>query len=415
MPFSEREAEQYLLSLELFGMRFGLDRMRRLMVALGSPQERFGSIHVVGSNGKSSTVRMTAALLRRHGLRTGEYLSPHLVAFGERIRVDGRDTTGPDFAHAVDTARAAAQAVDRDRPDDDHVTQFEALTAAAYAELARAGVDVAVIEAGLGGRYDATNVIPSKVQVLTNVGLEHTRWLGPTITDIATEKVDVVQPGATLVVGHGLHPDARAVAERVCAERGATLITADVSAHVPLLARGAFQERNFALACAAARAYLGRDLDPDAVRAAAADTAVPGRFEVVASDPDTVFDGAHNLEGVQALAESLPDFVAGRPLALVLSVLDDKDAAAMLQALLPLTTHLVCCSCANPRALPAGTLASLAGQVGHVDTRIEPDPKRALTLARDLIAPGGVALATGSLYLLADLLRPADGRAASML
>ena len=179
------EAERYLLSLELFGMRFGLDRMRRLMTVLGSPQERYETIHVVGTNGKSSTARMTAAILRRHGLRTGTYLSPHLVSFTERVRIDDEDSSPERFAAAVERARHAAEMVDRTLGPDDGVTQFEALTAAAFDELAGAGVQVAVIEAGLGGRYDATNVIPSRVQVLTNVGLEHTRWLGPTVADIA--------------------------------------------------------------------------------------------------------------------------------------------------------------------------------------------------------------------------------------
>ena len=164
------EAERYLLSLELFGMRFGLDRMRRLMTALGTPQERFGSVHVAGTNGKSSTVRMTAAILRRHGLRAGAYLSPHLVSFTERVRIDDEDLAPERFAAAVARAARAASKVDRTLEEGDRVTQFEALTAAAYSELAEAGVDVAVVEAGLGGRWDATNVIPSRVQVLTNVG-----------------------------------------------------------------------------------------------------------------------------------------------------------------------------------------------------------------------------------------------------
>ncbi|HZC28804.1 MAG TPA: Mur ligase family protein, partial [Gaiellaceae bacterium] len=215
------EAERYLLSLELFGMRFGLDRMRRLMTALGSPQERYGTIHVAGTNGKSSTVRMAAAILRRHGLRTGSYLSPHLVSFNERIRIDDADLSEERFAAAVTRAARAADKVNRTLEEGDRVTQFEALTAAAYSELAEAGVDVAVIEAGLGGRYDATNVIPSKVQVLTNVGLEHTRWLGPTIADVANEKLDIVRRGGTLVVGADLHDDAMALAERICAARGA--------------------------------------------------------------------------------------------------------------------------------------------------------------------------------------------------
>src|SRR5437588_7797954 len=215
-------------------MRFGLDRMQRLMTALGHPQRQFASIHVVGTNGKSSTTRMIAAILRRHGLRAGSYLSPHLVSFGERIRIDDEDLGPEAFAVAVQRAKHAAELVNRGLAEDDQVTQFEALTAAAYSELARRNVEVAVIEAGLGGRYDATNVIPSRVQVLTSVGLEHTRWLGPTIDDIAGEKLDVVQPGATLVLGAGLHPDAVRRARVVAAERGARIVQAGADPGVPL-------------------------------------------------------------------------------------------------------------------------------------------------------------------------------------
>ena len=220
-----RQAEEYLLSLELFGMRFGLDRMHRLMTVLGLPQRRFASIHVVGTNGKSSTVRFCAAILERHGLRSGSYTSPHLSSFRERIEVGEEPVSEAGFAAAVTRAAAAAELVNRTAEPDDQVTQFEALTAAAYHELARSGVEVAVIEAGLGGRFDATNVIPSKVQVLTSVGLEHTRWLGPTAIDIAEEKLAVVRDHGTLVVGE-LEPELLAVAERVAAERHATLVQA---------------------------------------------------------------------------------------------------------------------------------------------------------------------------------------------
>jgi len=400
------DAERYLLSLELFGMRFGLDRMRRLMTVLGSPQERFGSIHVVGTNGKSSTARMTAAILSRHGLRTGTYLSPHLVSFTERIRVDDADVAPGRFAASVARAAAAAEKVDRTLAPDDRVTQFEALTAAAYSELACAGVEVAVVEAGLGGRYDATNVIPSSVQVLTNVGLEHTRWLGPTIADIAAEKLEVVRPGGTLVVGEDLHPDALALAREITAARGTALVPAPADPGVELLARGAFQRRNFALAAAAAGAYLGT-LSGDAVRAAAASTSVPGRFEVVDENPVTVLDGAHNPGGVAALADALAGFLAGRPLVVAVSILDDKDAAAMLRALLPLAAEAVFTANSNPRALPPATLESLARQLGGPPARCEADPHRALELARGAAGPDGVALATGSIYLISDLLRPA--------
>jgi dihydrofolate synthase/folylpolyglutamate synthase len=411
---SLEQAERYLLGLELFGMRFGLDRMRRLMTALGSPQERYGTIHVVGTNGKSSTVRMTAAILRRHGLRTGAYLSPHLVSFTERIRIDDSDVAPERFAAAVERARRAAEKVDRTLGEDDRVTQFEALTAAAYDELAAAGVQAAVVEAGLGGRYDATNVIPSRVQVLTNVGLEHTRWLGPTVADIAAEKLDVVQRGGTLVVGPDLHPDALALAHEIVAQRGAALVQAGADPGVEVLARGPYQRRNFALARAAAEAYLG-ELDEDAVRAAGAATLVPGRFEVVDHDPDTVVDGAHNPGGMAALVEALEDFVDGRRLVACVSILDDKDAAGMLRELLPLCAEVVCTTNANPRALPPATLESLCHQLGGPPTRTVGDPQRALSEARAVAGPGGVALATGSIYLLADLVRPADAERRSRL
>ncbi|HTN24577.1 MAG TPA: cyanophycin synthetase [Solirubrobacteraceae bacterium] len=420
-------AERWLLSLELFGMRFGLDRMRRLMTTLDAPHRAFRAIHVVGTNGKSSTVRMTAALLAHHGLRTGAYLSPHLVSFAERIRIDGADVSEDEFAAAVARARAATAIVDRTLDADDRVTQFEALTAAAYAHLAQARVEVAVVEAGLGGRWDATNVIDAGVVVLTNVGLEHTRWLGPTVADIAREKLAVVAGGrdpVTLVLGPDLHPDAEAEALVVAERQGATIVRAPAEPPpgVELLARGAFQRRNFAVACAAAEALLGR-LDLDAARAAAASTVVPGRFHVLAPSGDggaqVVLDGAHNAGGIGALTGSLPEFLAGRPLVAVVSVLDDKDAAAMLAALLPLCAGAVFTASANPRALSPATLASLAGQVGGGDwagvMRVEADPRRAVALARELAGPGGVVLATGSIYLVADLLRPAGAGRGSTL
>jgi dihydrofolate synthase/folylpolyglutamate synthase len=410
------EAESYVLDRELFGMRFGLDRMRRMMTALDGPQLRFGQIHVVGSNGKSSTTRMIAAILACHGLRTGAYLSPHLVSFGERIMIDGVPLDPFAFAAAIRRAVWAAELVDRSLPGDDRVTQFELLTAAAYGELAAQGVEVGVIEAGLGGRYDATNVIPSTVQVLTSVGLEHTRWLGPTIPDIAAEKLAVVQPGGTLVLGYGLDPQAAAVAEKVAEERGARIVRAPADPGVALGSPGVFQRRNFALAQAAAAAYLGR-VDSAAVAAAAAAVRVPGRLEVIDQRPLTVVDGAHNTEGMAALVESLPELVDADPpsVVAVLSILSDKDAAGMLSELLPVCRSLILTSSSNARALPPATLQSLARQLGSPSTEIVPDARAALARARELAGPEGVVLAAGSLYLVADLVRPAGRQRASML
>jgi len=413
--WSLEDAERYLLSLELFGMRFGLDRMRRLMVALDHPERTFHSIHVVGTNGKSSTARMIAAILERHGVRTGTYLSPHLSSFAERVRVGDHDAAPGDFAAAVQRAARAAALVDRTLDEDDRVTQFEALTAAAYSELARRGVEVAVIEAGLGGRYDATNVIPSEVQVLTNVGLEHTRWLGPTVTDIAREKLAVVQDGATLVVASSLHPDAEHEAREAANRHAARLVHAgEPNADVPL---PSYQRRNFALARAAAEAWLG-ELDEDAVTAAATGFAVPGRLQSVGERPLTLIDGAHNPDGAAALAEALGELVGDRPLTLVLSILDDKDAAGMLRALLPLAERAVFTRAANPRALSPATLESLARQLAgerELDVAVEADPRRALERAREAAGPDGMVVATGSIYLVADLLREPGARAVSML
>jgi dihydrofolate synthase / folylpolyglutamate synthase len=415
------QAEDYLLSLELFGMRFGLDRMHRLMTVLGLPQRRFASIHVVGSNGKSSTARFCAAILERHGLRTGSYTSPHLRSFRERIEVGEKPVPEADFAAAVTRAAEAAQMVNRTAEPDDHVTQFEALTAAAYHELARREVEVAVIEAGLGGRFDATNVIPSKVQVLTSVSLEHTRWLGPTLADIAREKLAVVHDYATLVVGP-LDAEAAAVAEQVAAERHAKLLrpaAADAPLRPgdpPLGAAGRFQRGNFALAAAAAEAFLGRALDSRAVKSAAAETLVPGRLEIVGQAPLTLHDGAHNPSGARALAGSLADVMGERrPRVAVIGVLEDKDAAGMLATLLPHFDLVVFTRPANPRSLSPATLMTLAEKLGGPPAETVAEPRAALTRARELAGPDGAVLATGSIYLVADLVREGAAARASTL
>ncbi|MDP9134409.1 MAG: Mur ligase family protein [Actinomycetota bacterium] len=416
--WTERDAERHLLGLELFGMRFGLERMHRLTTALGMPQRRFAQVHVVGSNGKSSTVRFIAALLKRHGLRTGSYTSPHLSRFRERIEVGEQPIPAARFAAAVQRAADAATLVDRAAADsDDTVTQFELLTAAAFHELATAKVDVAVIEAGLGGRFDATNVIPSKVQVLTGVGLEHTRYLGPTIADIAAEKLAIVRDHATLVVPEDLHPDAFTVAEQVASERHARLVVAPSAApSLDMAAQGAFQRRNFALAAAAAKAFLAHPLDHAAVEAAAAETRIPGRLEIVADRPLTIHDGAHNPAGATALAAALPEVIADRgPLVLLISVLEDKAAADMLRPLLPLADHLILTRCANPRALSPATLESLADQLHGPKSEILPEPLPALERARALAGPQGAVLATGSIYLIADLVRDRGDTQASAL
>ena len=398
-------------------MRFGLDRMHKLMTVLETPQRRFASIHVVGTNGKSSTARFIAAILERHGLRTGSYTSPHLASFRERIEIREMTVGKVEFAEAVASAARAAALVDRTQAADDVVTQFEALTAAAYAELARQRVEVAVIEAGLGGRYDATNVIPSKVQVLTSVGLDHTRWLGPTIADVAEEKLAVVRERGMLVLGPGLHPDAERVAVRVAAERQARLVRARQARRLSLRAPGEFQRRNFGVAMAAAEAFLGHELDRPALERAASETRVPGRLDVIARDPIVIHDGAHNPAGAAALAAALPEVTEGRrPVVAVISVLEDKDAAEMLAQLLPACDQVVFTRCVNPRALSPATLESLARKLhSGADIETVAQPLEAMERAAQLAGREGVVVATGSIYLIADLVRQPGAARASTL
>jgi dihydrofolate synthase/folylpolyglutamate synthase len=417
------EAQGYLESLELFGMRFGLDRMRRLVTALDIEIERLSAVQVLGTNGKSSTTRMVAAILHRHGLRSGTYLSPHLGSFAERIEIDERPLSEGEFAAAVQRAAQAAELVGRGLATDDHVTQFEVLTAAAFDVLWRAKIDVAVVEAGLGGRYDATSVIEPSVVTLTNVGLEHTRWLGPTERHVAEEKLAVVPAGSTIVAGP-LGAEALSVAMRTSEERAATLLRfgSDVTvepdgalfavrtaagsyAGLELNPRGGFQRTNFALAVATAEEFLGRSLDQDAVRRAAREVAVPGRLEFVSSDPLVLFDGAHNPAAAEALRASLAEVIGERRLTGVMSILDDKDAAAMLSTLLPLFERTVFTRSSHPRSLPPATLESLARQLSGPPSEVVPVPEQALERAVEVAGPKGAVLVTGSIYLLSDLVR----------
>jgi dihydrofolate synthase/folylpolyglutamate synthase len=335
--------------------------MRRLLASLGDPQLAYPAIHVVGTNGKSSTTLMTAALLRDAGLRTGAYVSPHVRGWAERIQVDGAEAD-------------VEGALERVRPHAAGATQFEVITAAGLAEFAAQGVDAAVVEAGLGGRLDATNVLGARVVVLTNVALDHTEVLGSTREEIAAEKLAVVTPGAVAVLG-----------EREWQEQA---LEAGAS-RVDVVSRS-----NLALAVAGAEAFLGREVDPAVAEA----VRVPGRLEHRSEQPLEIWDGAHNLAGVGYLLARLPT----RRYTIVASVLADKRPEELLRALTPLGDTLVATTSGSARAVPAEELARIARpHFARVET--EPDPAVAVGRARSLAGPDGAVLVTGSLYLLAAL------------
>ena len=337
---------------------FGLERIRALLAEHDDPQVRYPSIHVVGTNGKSTVTRTVEELLRQSGLVVGAFLSPHVRSWSERIRVDGEEA---DFEAALERVREPAERLE--------ATQFELLTAAALAEFAAAEVDVAVVEAGLGGRYDATNVLRSPVQVLTNVSLEHTEVLGTTREAIAGEKLAVVQPGATVVL---TEPEWEALAR----ENGAAAVVVT-------------GRSNLAVALAAAEAYLGRPVDGHV------DVSLPGRLERVSEDPLEIWDGAHNLGGVGYALARLPS----ARYTVVASILADKDVEGMLAALSALGDRFVATRSGSTRALSAADLAERARRYFAEVEAVE-NPAEALARARAARQP---LLVTGSLYLLADL------------
>jgi dihydrofolate synthase/folylpolyglutamate synthase len=341
---------------------FGLERMQRLLHDLDDPQLAYESIHVVGTNGKSTTTRLIEALLANEGLRVGAYYSPHVRGWSERIRVGGSEA---DFERALD----------RVRPHGGDATQFEILTAAALLEFADANVDVAVVEAGLGGRHDATNVLRTRVVVLTNVALEHTDVLGDTREQIAAEKLAVVQPGCVAVLGDREW-------EELARANGAARVESPGAS-------------NLALAIAAAQAFLGREVDPHA----ADDVALPGRLEHRGEGPLEIWDGAHNLAGLGYLLPRLP---ARDDWVVLASILADKRPELMLEALSVLGPQFVATESSNARSLRAGELAARAEPFfEHVDAL--PDPHAGRAHARALAGPAGAVVVTGSLYLLAEL------------
>jgi dihydrofolate synthase/folylpolyglutamate synthase len=356
-------AVSWLESLTPWPEEFGLGRMHALMSRLGDPQRAYPSIHVVGTNGKTTTARMLEALLEAEGSTVGTYTSPHVLSWGERIRVGGAEAD-------------LESALERVRPDAEELgaTQFEVLTAAALAEFEASGVGVAVIEAGLGGRHDATNVLDSPVQVLTNVALEHTEYLGETREAIAAEKLAVVQPGATVVLGE---------------PEWASLARVNGTDAVVVAGRS-----NLALALAAAEAFLGRPVDATPAR----DLVLPGRLEVRGEAPLELWDGAHNLPGLGYLLGRLP----AREYVLVLSLLSDKDVDGMLAALSQLGKRVVVTASSNPRALAPAELARRA-EPFFSQIQVVSDPVAALESARSAAGEEGAVLVTGSLYLLADL------------
>jgi dihydrofolate synthase/folylpolyglutamate synthase len=422
-----------------------LERVRRVVDLMGSPHRGYPVIHVGGTNGKSSTTRMAAALLRAAGLRVGRFTSPEF-GLADRIAVDG-EPVGPDrFAELYHEVAPYVAIADAEFPQ--RLTAFEVLTPMAFAAFADAPVDVAVLEVGMGGAWDCTNVVHGEVAVLTPIGLDHQKYLGDTVEEIATEKAGIVKPGATLILARQPAEAARPILAR-CLEVGATLAREDSEFGVRqravavggqllslqglgdrydevfLPAHGPHQAQNAALALAAVEALLGaggeRRLDPDLVRQGFAAVRVPGRLERVRTAPTVLLDAAHNPHGMAATAAALTADFSFRRLVAVVSIAQDKDAAGMLELLEPVVAEVVVTRNSSSRATPVDRLARLATEAfGEDRVHVAADLPDAIELGISLAQagldgpPSGLGvLVTGSIVTVADarrlLVRPGAG------
>jgi dihydrofolate synthase/folylpolyglutamate synthase len=410
---AHRVAGLYLARRVRFGIKFGLGTMRALVAEMGHPERAYPTLLVAGTNGKGSVAAYCDAILRASGFRTGRYTSPHLVRVNERIAVDGHAIADRDFAFAVRAVRDAAERLVCRGVLETHPTFFEVLTAAAFAHFRRRAVDVAVLEVGLGGRLDATNVVDPVASAIVSIDFDHEVYLGRTLAAIAGEKAGVMRAGRPTVVGP-LPGEARRAVLAQARVSGARVVEAGRGARFagPFDLRtpsaryaglrplpGAHQRDNLLVAIRlleeAKREGLSVDLRK--VPAAVARTRWPGRLERVAGDPPLVLDGAHNPAGARALAAHLAQ---GPPFVLVFAAMADKDVRGLARDLFPLATEIVL---TRPRVSRAATPDELARRSGRLGARAhrEPSVARALRLARRLArARGAVVVVAGSLYLV---------------
>jgi dihydrofolate synthase/folylpolyglutamate synthase len=425
-PQTPEQVWEYVNSLEKLGWKLGLERVAKLVEVLGNPQKAYRTIHVVGTNGKSSTTRFISALLEAQGLTVGAYVSPHLVSLAERQLVNSVSSTEEEFCELVSRVRTAADEVEKDLPEGECLTQFEVLTAAALLHFKERSCDVAVIEAGLGGRLDATAVIDSDVQVVTSIGLEHTQLLGDTASAILKEKAAIIPEGGRVVAGT-LDEDIKTELKAICADRHAecrllgddVVILADPRAEsfdifglhgcytdIKLSVLGSYQRANAAVAVGAVELFGGCELESEKVRAALLATKVPGRLEIISHQPLCIFDGSHNPHGMEETMRSLDQLLERRRLIAVVSILRDKESHKMLEALTPRCDIVFVTQSSSPRALSADELAEeLADMEDGPEVFVDPDPRSAILSAYRLATSNQVVLVTGSLTLIADLTR----------
>lgn len=446
------DAVKYLLTLgrelaspqQARAVKFDLHNIRVICESMGHPEHRFASVHIAGTNGKGSTAAMLASILQAAGLRCGLYTSPHLLRINERIRLDGAEISDAQFAESFTRVLVAIEEGLAAGTLPAHPTYFECVTSMAFDFFSRAGAEIAVIEVGLGGRLDSTNVIVPQVAVITQIDFDHENFLGHSIEEIAVEKAGIIKPGAR-VVSAAENPAAKAVVASRCAEQGARLVEIDSAARVSKLSAesgryhfrlaladeigggdssrpleialalaGRYQVRNAVTAAAAARllAERGYAIGDAAIIRGLESVRWPGRLERLQERPAVFLDGSHNPAGAREVLEFWREHLAGRRIHLIYGAMRDKAIDEVAGLLFPEAATVLLTQSPQPRSLSAQALAEMTSHLAETVEVIR-EPGAALERALEIAGPDDVVFATGSLYLVGDLRRHWDARSAA--
>ena len=417
------EALTYIHSVCWKGSIPGLGRTQELLQKMGNPQNQLQFVHIAGTNGKGSTAAMTASILRKAGYRTGLYTSPYIFRFHERMQVDGQCISDEELAEITEFVKPLAESME------DHPTEFELVTCIAMEYFKRHHCDVVSLEVGMGGELDSTNVIQSPlVAVLTNIGLDHTEFLGDTLEKICETKSKIIKPG-TIAVTYREKPSVEAVIDARCKEVGAKWMPADfdsihlISAslegqvfdwgpylgiHLPLLGKHQLYNAAVVLTIVKALRERGLTISDEAMREGIASVSWPGRFELVARNPLFIVDGGHNPQCIEALVNNVRDYLGGKRLTILTGVLADKDYGDMYQDMAQYAAEFVTVTPPNPRALPAQELKVYLERFGKPVTACD-TVAEGVALAKKLAGSDGVVLAYGSLYMVGDIEAAARG------
>ena len=412
-----QQAIEYIHSFFWKGSIPGLSRTRELLKRMGNPEKKLKFVHIAGTNGKGSTAAMTASILQKAGYRVGLYTSPYIYRFNERIQVNGVQIPDEDVAAVTEYVKQYAEAME-EKP-----TEFELVTAIGFEYFLRQNCDIVVLEVGMGGALDSTNVIGTpEVAVITNIGLDHTDYLGDTVEKIAETKAGIFKENGHAVVYRGA-PSVEAVYEKVCAERNISLKKADFDSLIcksrslegqvfdcgnrkdlflPLLGDHQLHNASVVLSIADTLKEIGWNITEENIRDGIRDVSWPGRFDIVSREPLFIIDGGHNPQCIDALVVNVRDYLAGRKIIALTGVLADKDYGEMYKPMMPYIQEFVCITPPNPRKLDAAELAAHLSRVGAKATPCESIAQGVQT-AVEKAGADGVVLCFGSLYTIGDI------------